>query len=381
MINKPKVSIIIPVYNAEKYIEKCLNSCINQTIKDIEIILVNDGSVDNTSEILKRYNEKDERIIVINQENAGQGIARNRGLDIAKGEYIYFVDSDDFLEKNLCEETYNCAIKNDADAVLFNYKHYDKNGSTPLEVYNIKDWYGKNGSKIVSNSFNSLESIKSAIFKIDSAVWKYVYKKEFLNANNIKFPNIRPTGEDLPFSLEVKISAKIFYLDKTFYNHRIDISDSVSTNPIPWIDILKKELKILKKHNKLDYLKQEYINMVTAVYYSLWEDKREKLLNSLKDTLDDDLLLEIRNHILLEQMKLNIKQELYSELKRDLYNELKITPAKVIKNVFSCKNEYSNNKKYKVITVLGIKTKFKTTKTRAVVERKRERESNPPTCS
>ena len=360
MINKPKMSIVIPVYNAEKYIEQCLKSCINQTMKDIEIILVNDESTDNTLEILNRYSEKDKRIIVINQKNTGPGLARNRGLDIAKGEYVFFVDSDDFFEKNLCEETYNCAVKNNADAVLFNYKHYDTDGKTLLEKYNVKkDLYDKFNSNIIPNSFNDLETIKNAVFNVDCAAWKYILKKEFLIANNIRFPNIRPAGEDMPFTLEVKLSAKIFYLDKKpFYSHRVNINDSVSKNPIPWDVIVKEYFTILKKYNKLDCLKQEYKKCCSRVLFCIQEDKREEFLNSLETFLNDDLFSSIKNQIFMEDLKRSIKQELYYELKQDL----KLTPAKIIRSIFSVKNEYSYNKKYKVITILGIKAKFRINK-------------------
>lgn len=113
-----KVSIIVPVYNVEKYLRKCLDSLINQTLKDIEIICVNDGSKDNSPKILEEYAKKDNRIIVINQENAGLSVARNSGIDIAKGEYIGFVDSDDWVDLDFFEKLYYSATSNDTDIAV-----------------------------------------------------------------------------------------------------------------------------------------------------------------------------------------------------------------------------------------------------------------------
>ena len=113
-----KVSIIVPVYNVEKYLRKCLDSLINQTLKDIEIICVNDGSKDNSLKILEEYSKKDNRIIVINQENAGLSVARNSGMKIAKGQYIGFVDSDDWIDLDYYEKLYYSATSNDADIAV-----------------------------------------------------------------------------------------------------------------------------------------------------------------------------------------------------------------------------------------------------------------------
>lgn len=111
----PKVSIIVPVYNVEKYLRKCIDSLVNQTLNDIEIICINDGSTDKSLKILKEYKNKDSRIILLNQENSGQSVARNRGIEIAKGEYLGFVDPDDWIDLDYYEKLYNAAIGTNAD--------------------------------------------------------------------------------------------------------------------------------------------------------------------------------------------------------------------------------------------------------------------------
>ena len=122
----PKLSVIIPVYNVEKYLRECLDSLVCQTLKEFEIICVNDASTDNSLEILERYARNDARFIIISQENQGPGVARNNAIDIAKGEYIVFVDPDDWIETNALEKIYNHFKKTNADVVQFNYKECSK---------------------------------------------------------------------------------------------------------------------------------------------------------------------------------------------------------------------------------------------------------------
>ena len=120
-----KVSVIVPVYNVEKYLRECLESLVNQTLKEIEIICINDGSDDSSLEVLNEYASKDSRFKIISQQNQGQGIARNKGIDIANGEYLQFVDPDDWVETNMLEKLYNFANKNNSNVVRFNYSNYN----------------------------------------------------------------------------------------------------------------------------------------------------------------------------------------------------------------------------------------------------------------
>ena len=119
-----KLSIIVPVCNVEKYLRECLESLINQTLKDIEIICINDGSKDHSLDILKEYERKDKRIYIIDKPNAGYGHTMNKGMDVAKGEYIGIVESDDFAAENMFESLYNLAIEHEADVVKSNYIAY-----------------------------------------------------------------------------------------------------------------------------------------------------------------------------------------------------------------------------------------------------------------
>lgn len=120
-MDNPSISIIVPVYNVEKYLKHCLDSLINQTMQDIEIICVNDGSKDNSLAILEDYVKCDKRIVLLNQSNSGVSVARNNALKHVRGEYYMFVDSDDWIDANACEVAYNCAIKENADCLMFSY--------------------------------------------------------------------------------------------------------------------------------------------------------------------------------------------------------------------------------------------------------------------
>ena len=134
----PKVSVIIPVYNVEKYLRECLDSVVNQTLKDIEIICINDGSPDNSLAILEEYAKKDSRIIVISQENSGVSTARNVGIDLAKGDYLYFIDADDYAEPDLLELSYQKALSTQCDIVNFGFfEHYCNNLSFVFVLYII----------------------------------------------------------------------------------------------------------------------------------------------------------------------------------------------------------------------------------------------------
>lgn len=124
----PLVSIIVPVYNVEQYLPKCIESIINQTLSNIEIILVNDASTDSSGEIINEYAKKDKRITTIHKQNGGQGSARNEGLKIAKGKYVGFVDSDDWIDKDMYESLVSKAIKEDSNLVVCNRRVYDVNG-------------------------------------------------------------------------------------------------------------------------------------------------------------------------------------------------------------------------------------------------------------
>lgn len=171
-----KVSIIVPVYNVEKYLRKCLDSLINQTLKDIEIICINDGSTDKSLEILEEYKNRDSRIILLNQENSGQSVARNRGIEIAKGEYLGFVDPDDWVDLDYYEKLYNAASTNDADIAV--------GGIIRVTGIKKKKFLNFEKETITDNT-----NLKFELCDVPekSYVWNKIYKTEKLKEIGLEF--------------------------------------------------------------------------------------------------------------------------------------------------------------------------------------------------
>jgi glycosyltransferase involved in cell wall biosynthesis len=170
----PKVTIIIPVYNVEKYLRECLDSVVNQTLRDIEIICVNDGSPDGSPQILEEYAAKDSRIIVINKKNGGLSSARNAAFPYIKCEYTLFVDSDDWLEPDLCEKTVTVADKEQADMTLFFYHIVPQS----CRWYPLEDFL----------NIHSVSKINTKILIQHTNAWSKLWKSDFLLKHDLRFP-------------------------------------------------------------------------------------------------------------------------------------------------------------------------------------------------
>lgn len=215
------ISIIIPCYNAEKTIERCLESVINQTYKNIEIIVINDGSVDRTDSIIKRYTT-DKRIKYYNRSNHGIGKTRNFGIEKANGKYITFLDSDDYLPNDAIDNLYKLAQKNKLDLVVSDYYVDNKN---------IKS------EKIKSFSITNVKNNPDLILDVNLAPWNKLYKKELIE--NIKFEeNLK--YEDAPFVIESIIKAKrIGKLDKETYYYVVNPNSETTIRDERIFDIFK----------------------------------------------------------------------------------------------------------------------------------------------
>ena len=176
MKTNPKISIIIPFYNVEKYIEECIKSVVNQTLKDIEIIFVNDGSTDGSIDIVNKYAKNDSRIKVLSlKERHGQGFARNRAIDIATGDYIGFVDSDDYVEVDMFEKLYVSAIQDDTDITMCLAKEYDDTTGEFIE----SDYYSLKLFEQYKEDVFSAEATKDTILDMNVALWNKLYKHSY----------------------------------------------------------------------------------------------------------------------------------------------------------------------------------------------------------
>ncbi len=233
MTNKIILSLIIPLYNVEKYIEKCLYSCIQQDIGDYEIIVVNDGSSDNSLQIAEQIAEKVNNIQIVSQLNGGLSLARNKGLSIAKGEYVWFIDSDDWIENNCLKDIVVCLEKKNPDILQLQYrKCYDD------KILN-KDFFCK-----IKGVINGKQQIANGGLPIPAQF--AIYKKAFLFENNLKFyPGI--FHEDSEFKPRVLFLAKrCASYDKVVYNYYQRTNGSITSviNPKRAFDCLKVSLLI-----------------------------------------------------------------------------------------------------------------------------------------
>ena len=191
-----KVSVVIPVYNVEKYIRQCLESVINQTLKYIEIICINDGSKDNTLKILEEYSQKDSRIVLIDKENEGLSAARNQGTELARGEYISYIDSDDWVDTHYLEALYNAAKKYNSDVACSSIIRVTAGRRRNKLIYKKEEFTRDIDKK------NELTNVP-----IYSYVWNKIYKRDKLIQSGVKFP-IGRVYEDIIWSIQA-----IYYLD------------------------------------------------------------------------------------------------------------------------------------------------------------------------
>lgn len=293
MSSVPKVSVIIPVYNVEKYLKEAIESAINQTLKEIEIIVVNDGSTDKSLEIIEAYKMFDDRIKLINQSNMGLSEARNSGMKVATGEYVYFLDSDDYIDLNTLKTCYIKAKNEnldvlcfdaesflDADSLIMNLPKYDRSSTLDSKILP-----GKNLLKIM---------LKNKAWK--SPVWLFFIKNDFLK--NYKFyPKI--LHEDELFSFILLFDAlRTSYINKKFFKRRIRINSIMTSkkrekNIESYLIIIEEFCKIKILLNKEDK--------------KLFEERIKGLLGSIINILDD-----LNDEILRKKYK-NILEKKYRE--------------------------------------------------------------------
>ncbi len=296
MKSKPKVSIVVPVYNAEKYLNECLDSIINQTLKDIEIICVNDGSKDSSLDILNSYAEKDERFIIISQENQGAGEARNHGMSVATGEYIIFLDSDDFFELNMLEELYESAIKYCSDLVICGYYTFNTgHTSKPVDDFLNFDMVP------LKTHFSSTDIEKYILNFSNSIIWNKLFKLSTIEKYNLRFPCICRM-EDFYFNKSFcGLCDIISVVPLPLVHYRTNNSNSLSSNiiesPTDFLISLESIKETLLKFNRYENIKQSFVNLAlsTSAFFlwvykgldqQIYEDISESLFNKYFDIFE-----------------------------------------------------------------------------------------------
>lgn len=291
----PKISILIPCYNVEKYVSTCLDSIINQTFCDIEIICVNDGSTDSTYSVLCEYKKKDRRIKIINKLNTGYGDSMNIAIDNAKGEYIGIVESDDFIEENMYETLYQIAKKNKTEITRCCY--YKLNGN--VNTYIAYDDVPKN--EVVN------PCLERNIFWQDPSIWAAIYKKDWINKNGIKF--LKTPGasyQDTSFSFKCyALCTRFIMTDKAFVHYRVDNPTSSINSKDKAYSVCKewKEIyRFIRADKKLVHLLDIAQNLEFCTY--AWNFKR--LRGSLKYKFIIRWIYEIILHLF--KGEINIKK-------------------------------------------------------------------------
>ena len=248
MYNNPKVSIIIPIYNSEKYIKKCLDSLCNQTLKDIEIICINDGSTDLSIKIIQEFIHIDNRITLINQSNLGVSAARKNGILHASAEYIGFIDSDDYVENNYFENLFKIAISEDADIVVTGEINEFN------EKINIKRTLFKYDYKM---NLTDLERCK--LFVLQTGLCNKIYKKTLATKALSYYDNNRNDGEDAQYLLFLFLFAKkITYSNTARYYYRIN-DNSISRRNITINDIFNIFYMYNNTYIKLNFIQNKGI--------------------------------------------------------------------------------------------------------------------------
>ena len=287
------ISIIIPVYNVEKYLRECLGSILNQTFTDFEVICVNDGSTDSSLKILKEYSQKDSRFKIINQENQGAGATRNNGLKYAQGEFVQFLDSDDYFEPTMLEEMYNKAREFDADLVVCSCKKVNEFGEI-IENSNPQ-WPIKLEAVPLNKVFNWKDFPEDILWMFCVIPWNKLCKREMLVKNDIDFQNIS-SSNDVAFGHKVKICAeKIVVFDRQLINYRCNHVESISKtrakNTINIIHSAKEVKDFLIKRGFYTELENAFIkaykNHIRSGISLCNDDEYKKFIDEFKTLYPD----------------------------------------------------------------------------------------------
>ena len=299
----PKVSVILPIYNVEKYLRKCLDSVINQTFKDIEIICVNDCSLDNSQSIILEYAKKDNRIKIINNEkNSGIGFSRNIGINESSGEYISFIDSDDFVSLDYIEILYSAAVKYDADIVFTNNINIVRDKTIKPYYHNrINIWKKKfkvTWNEGISNfNIDTPEKENTPEYPLVSTVNK-IFKKEFIKKNNLKFQNYI-VSEDADFFYKY-----LLYSPKKFYNNNAKYY------------YVQRKSSLTHSIEKDNQMMSDALSVFKNIH-TVYKDKKEELLKDANYYNFNSFLFVFNNY------KAQNKNEFYKKC-HDLMKELNV---------------------------------------------------------
>ena len=332
---KPRISVLIPVYNASDFLNDSISGLLNQTFEDYELVCVNDGSKDNSLEILNDFAAKDNRVKVFDKPNGGCGSARNRALNEAKGDYIYFFDPDDEISKDALKETYKSAIYNDSDMVIFKANVIINDKISNERVYFNFDKTLKNRN--FERSTFDYHDVMGLVFNGDLAPWSKLYKKNLLDSyDDFRF-NEGVAFDDVPFHVKSMIRAKrMSFVNKCLYHYRLDNENSVNNTSSNGFDIFKI-FDILEEFIKAEGVYDEFeyefnrfivphtlfyiISTNSEEYYSMAREKFSKIDEKFvpKNNPKFNLVMEIEDY---QEFRIQYLELLHNEEKNKLLKEI-----------------------------------------------------------
>lgn len=282
-----EISVIIPVYNIQQHLRECLDSVLGQSYPHLQVICVDDGSTDESPAILAQYAQKDPRVQVIRQQNAGPGAARNTGLEAATGEYVIFLDSDDWFEPDFLEKMVDTAVREGADVAICRAVEFDTNSGRELP----SEWMMKKQYLPGKLAFDPQEMADHLFQFTYGMPWDKFYRRELLTSSGIRYPALK-NSEDLAFVYPTLLAAKrIAVVDEVLIHHRINRMASVSNSrcgqpeaPYEAFQIVKE---YLEQHQLMDTYRRSFLNW--AMEFLVWHisnmsqrDIQKQYLNTLR---------------------------------------------------------------------------------------------------
>lgn len=313
------VSIIVPVYNVEFYLSECIQSLINQTYTNIEIILVDDGSKDKSGQICDEFTKRDSRIKVIHKQNEGLGLARNSGLAKASGKYVTFIDSDDIADADLVKMLICGIEKNGADTCIGGFKRIAENGTVVFEekyddaLFDEKAVYNNLFARMLGSAPNKHDAIRMS-------VWNVLYNMEYVIKYNLRFPSERKfISEDIIWDAEYyKYAKKVQIINSTAYSYRItpgSLTQKYKPNMFKMINVLYKDLESkvgadIEKRNRLQ--RQYFVNIRSCIQQENKKNSNNPFvirLKNIKLIINDELVSYILDDYPIN--KIQLKQKIF----------------------------------------------------------------------
>lgn len=348
-----KISIIVPVYNVEEsFFRKCIDSLINQTVADIEIILINDGSTNNSPQLCDQYAKKDSRIKVFHQENQGVSVARNKGISEATGEWITFVDPDDWVELDMCEKLINNLKDGNYDILVFSYFEVYENRINKILWGKQKSYdLAQNEYEILQN--NILSYNKNFMPSYFGAVWGNLYRRKFIIDNGISFIPGLTKAQDAVFNLyALEYAKKIKYLNEAMYYYRHNESSvCYKYNPnideplIRLLNSIKEFIDVSGKNTSEVFISAYYQKVLVTLIENLklnYFHQNNKIKNSVNKQNLNNLILKYPYYSMLN----NIDFKTLSYKKKLIIYLIKSKQFYLLKLLFKV-NEIIKNRRYK----------------------------------